>query len=322
MSGGYQTQVYNQPAIGVAGDLANANPRASYDAGPGGLIADTTGITVGNFAWVIPPTDPNGTNQIATQTRGYGNVAGICENATQALNTTFLSDAGLIIPQGLPVALFTQGDFLVTNAGTTECQVGQRAYATFGTGAVTFAAAGAPTTAAVATSSSIAAETFSVTASIAGDVMTVSAVGSGTVYAGSTISGTGVATGTMIAAQLTGTAGGVGTYSMTVSQQKAVASETISGTYGLMTIGTLTSTPVFAVGQTLVVSGAVVANTVITANVTGTGGTGGTMVVNNNTVVSSQTISTVSNVETKWYAASAAGAGGIVKITSWVGSQG
>jgi hypothetical protein len=56
--------------------------------------------------------------------------------------------------------------------------------------------------------------------------------------------------------------------------------------------------------------------------VTGSGGTGGTMVVNNNTVVSSTTISSVSNTETKWYAASAGGPGQLVKITSWVGSQG
>jgi hypothetical protein len=249
-------------------------------------------------------------------------VAGICENATQGLNTVFLSDGSLVIPQGLPVALYTQGDFIVINAGTTEAEVGQKAYATLGTGAVTFGAAGAPTTAASATGSSIAAETFSVTGSIAEDVLTVTAVGTGTVYPGATITGTGIAGSTQIAAQLGGTTGGIGTYSLTVSQQKAVASETISGTYGLLTIGTLTTTPTFGVGQVLTVSGAVVANTVVTANVTGTGGTGGTMVVNNNTVVSSQTIATAANTETKWYAASAGGPGAAIKITSWVGTQG
>lgn len=327
MSGGYQTQVYNQPAIGVAGDLATANPRTSFDAGPGGLVADSTGITLGNFAWVVPPTDPNGTSQIATQTRGSGNVAGICENATQGLNTVFLSDGSLVIPQGLPVALFNNGDFIVTNSGTTECQVGQKAYATLGTGAVTFAAAGSPTAAASATGSTITPETSSVTGSINGDILTVTAVGSGTFYPGTTISGTGIATGTQVASQITpllaGEAlNGVGRYYLTVSQQKIIASETISGTYGLLTIGTLTTTPVFAVGQTLTVSGSVVAGTVITANVTGTGGSSGTMVVNNNTNVGSQTIATSANVETKWYAASAGGPGAAIKITSWQGTQG
>jgi len=322
MSGGWQQQIYNQPAQGVAGDRASQNPMATYDAGPGGLVADTAGVAVGYFAWAIAPTDPNGTNQIATQARGSGNTAGLVYNDTQALNTVFLSDATLVIPAGLPVALANQGDFWVINNGTTEAQVGQKAYATFGTGAVSFAATATPTTGASATGSSIAAETFSVTGSIAEDILTVSAVGSGTVYPGATISGTNITTGTQIASQLTGTTGGVGTYLLSVSQQKNVVSETISGTYGLLTIGTLTTTPVFTVGQTLNATGSVVAGTVITANVTGSGGSGGTMVVSNNTVVSSQTISTASNVETKFVAASAGQPGALIKITSWVGSQG
>ena len=317
-----QVQIFNQPAQAVQGDRASQNPIATYDAGPGGLVADASGVTVGNFCWVTPPTDPNGTGQFATQANGAGNVAGFLYNDLQALDTVFLSDAGLIIPQGLPVALATQGVFWVVNMGTTEAQVGQKAYASLGTGAVSFAATGAPTQAASATGSSIAAETFSVTASIASDVMTVTAVGSGTVYPGSTISGTGVAAGTMVSSQITPllageTAGGVGRYLLSVSQQKAIASETISGTYGLLTIGTLTTTPVFAVGQTLTVSGSVVAGTVITANVTGAGGSGGTMVVSNNTVVSSTAISVAaSNVETKWFATTSALAGELVKISA------
>lgn len=321
-NGGFQVQIFNQPAQGIAGDRASQNPIATYDAGPGGLVADTAGVAVGYFAWAIAPTDPNGSNQIATQARGSGNVSGLIYNDTQALNTVFLSDATLVIPAGLPVALANQGDFWVINNGTTEAQVGQKAYATFGTGAASFAATGSPTTGASASGSSIAAETFSVTGSIAEDILTVTAVASGTVYPGATISGTNVTTGTQIASQLTGTPGGVGTYLLSISQQRAVVSETISGTYGLLTIGTLTTTPVFQVGQTLNVTGSVVSGTIITANVTGTGGSGGTMVVTNNTPVSSQVISTASNVETKWVAASAGQPGQLVKMTSWVGSQG
>lgn len=321
MPGGFQTQVYNQPAQATAGDRASQNPVATYDAGPGGLVADASGVSCGLFCWVTPPTDPNGTAQLATQAKGSGNVAGFLYNVTQGLNTIFLSDGSMVVPAGLPVALATQGDFWVINNGTTEAVVGQKAYANFGTGAVSFAASGAPTTAATATGSSIAASTFSVTASIQGDIMTVTAVGSGTVVAGATISGTGV-TGCQIASQLTGTAGGVGTYALSVSQQKAVASETISGTYGTLTIGTMTVGTQFNVGQTLLVGGAVVAGTVITQLLTGTGNAGSTFAVSNNTVVSSQSISALGNVETKWYAASSAQVGGLVKMTSWVGSQG
>ena len=128
----------------------------------------------------------------------------------------------------------------------------------------------------------------------------------------STISGTGIATGTQVVSQLTGTANGVGTYLLSVGNQ-TVASTTVSGTYGTLTIGTATGT--FAVGDQLTGTG-VVAGTQITANITGTGGSSGTMVVNNNTVVNSTTITASTAIETKWYAMSTAAVGGLVKISS------
>lgn len=60
------------------------------------------------------------------------------------------------------------------------------------------------------------------TAAIAGTVMTVSAVSAGYLRAGDTVAGSGVTVGTLILAQLTGTPGGVGTY--TVSREQTVAS--------------------------------------------------------------------------------------------------
>jgi hypothetical protein len=315
-----QTQIFNQPAQAVAGDRASQNPMATYDAGPGGLVAGTAGVTVGYFAWVAPPTDPNGTNQIANNT-GSGNAAGLVYNDLQALDTVFLSDATMLIPQGLPVALAVQGDFWVINNGTTEARVGDKAYANYSTGAVSFTGAGSPTAAASATGSTITAQTNQFTGSIAGDVLTVTAVASGTLYAGTTISGTGIVSGTMISSQLTGAAGGTGTYLLSISQQKTVASEVINGTYGLLTVGTLVGTTLFAVGQTMTGTG-VAANTSITQLITGTGGTGSTFAVSNNTAVSSSTMGTNSTVETKWYAASAGQPGALVKITSWVGTQG
>lgn len=316
MPGGFQTQIYNQPAQATPGDRASQNPIATFDAGPGGLVADVSGVIVGNFCWVTPPTDPNGQNSFATQARGAGPVAGFLYNMTQGLNTVFLSDAGLGIPQGLPVGLATQGDFWCINNGTTEAVVGQKAYAAFGTGAVSFAATGSPTTASTATGSSIAASTFSVTASIQNDIMTVSAVGSGTIVNGATISGTNVFTGTQIASQLSGTTGGAGVYLLSIDQRRSIASETISGTYGTFTVGTMTVGTGFSIGQVL--SGtSVVAGTTVTQLLTGTGGNGSTFAVNNNTVVSSTAISGTGNVETKWFAASAGQPGALMKITSW-----
>lgn len=66
----------------------------------------------------------------------------------------------------------------------------------------------------------------SFTASISGTTMTVTAVGSGTVDVGEVIGGTGVTAGTSVLAQLTGTPGGIGTY--TVSASQTVASTTIT----------------------------------------------------------------------------------------------
>lgn len=322
MPGGFQTQVYNQPAQAVAGDRASQNPIATYDAGPNGLIADSFGVNVGAFCWVTPPTDPNGTGLRASQVNGLGNVAGFLYNFTQGLNTVFLSDGTMSIPAGLPVGLAVQGDFWVVNSGSTEAVVGQKAYANFGTGLATFAAAGAPTVASAASGSSVAASTFSVTASIQNDIMTVTAVSSGTIVNGATISGTGITGSPQIASQISGTPGGIGIYALTVSQQKSVASQTVSGTYGTMTVGAMTTGTAFAVGQTLQATGAVVAGTQITQLLTGSGGNGSTFAVNNNTVVASQVINAFGNVETKWYAASAGQPGQLVKITSWVGAQG
>jgi hypothetical protein len=118
----------------------------------------------------------------------------------------------------------------------------------------------------------IAPGTSSVTAAIAGTTMTVSAQSAGSLFPGQVISGTGVTVGTTIVAQLTGTAGGTGTYQVSVSQ--TVASTTIAATSsnGLMTVSALAS-GALAIGQT-VLGSTTLANTTITQFLTGVGGTG------------------------------------------------
>lgn len=315
MTNGFQTQVYNQPAAGVPGNRASFNLIQSYDAGPGGLVAGSALFT-GRFAWVTPPLDPNGTPSIAN-CFGSGAPAGFVMNNQQGLNSTYLSWAGQQVGPGFQCALMISGDFWVQNDGATEALYGQKAYADVLTGKISFAAAGASAQSVTATGSSIAASTLSVTGSIADNVLTVSAVGSGVVVAGATLSGTGVATGTKVLSQLSGTAGGVGTYRVNIPEQ-TVASTTISGTYGTMTVGTVTVGTAFSVGQAITntTSGNVVAGTTITQLLTGTGGAGSTFAVDNNTVVSSQSISAISAVETKFYARSTGLPGEIVKISS------
>lgn len=318
-TGGFQTAVYDQPAAAVAGDRASQNPLFSYDVGPGGLIAGES-LFVGRFAWVTPPLDPNGTPSIANSF-GAGAPDGFLMRAQQALQPQYLAHAGMQVQVGFECALQIAGDFWVVNDGTGPAHYGHKAYADVSTGKVSFAASGAPGTGATSTGSSIAASTFSVTGAIAGDVLTVSAVGSGTVVAGASISGSSVVSGSKVVEQLSGTPGGVGTYRVNYTDQ-TVASTTISGTYGTMTVGTLTSTTPFMVGQQLKASGSVVAGTRVTQILTGAGGSGSTLVVDNNTVVGSQAIDSLSSVETKFICRSAGLPGQLVKISSTTNAGG
>lgn len=310
MPGGFQTLGYTQPAIAVAGDLASNNPVFTYNAGPGALVAGAAGVVIGRFAWVAPPQDPNGTNGIVNSF-GFGPVAGFVRREQQGSNSTFLSASGMSMLKGTMVTLYTGGDFWVVNDGTTQALPGQKAYADFSTGKVSFAAPASPAQSASVTAS-IAASTGSFTGSISDDVLTITAVGSGVAVVGGLLSGTGVATGTRITSQITGTAGGVGTYEVNIPEQ-TVASTTISETYGTMTV-TAVGSGALEVGGVLAGSG-VTAGTYITALGTGAGGTG-TYVVSENAVVSSTTITSVGDVETKWVAFSSGLPGELVRISS------
>lgn len=70
----------------------------------------------------------------------------------------------------------------------------------------------------------------SFTASIATSVLTVTAVASGTISAGQTVLGTGVDAGLYITGQLTGTAGGIGTYSLSGTDTVSSEAMTTEGT--------------------------------------------------------------------------------------------
>ena len=141
-----------------------------------------------------------------------------------------------------------------------------------------------PTEASV--TAAIAPATASFSASIADDIMTVTSLTSGTIYPGAVLSGTGVTSGLQVADQLTGTTGGVGTYSVSISQNLP-NSTTITASYGLMTVSAVASGTV-SVGQTATGTG-VTAGTIVTAYGTGTGLTG-TYVVQYTQTVTSETI--------------------------------
>jgi len=288
----FQTQVNVQPAPAQAGDFASANPRASVLAGPGSLVAGAAGVFVGRFAWAAS----NGLSNINTgeadaynsvNSFGAGLPSGFVHREQQALITAFLSSNSYLVPQGYPLTLHSAGDFWVLNDGTAAATAGMKAYANNSNGKVSFAATGTPTAGASATAATLAKivsattgatlpTTNTCTASIAGTTMTVSALGAATmaVGPGQVLTGTGVAAGTTVVAQLTGTTGSTGTYSVNISQTVASTTVTMSG--GTMILTGANTSGVFAVGQTLAVasSGSLTAGTKITSVLTGTGGAG------------------------------------------------
>lgn len=126
------------------------------------------------------------------------------------------------------------------------------------------------------------------TGTISGNILTVAGVVTGGFVVGGLLTGTGVTAGTTILNQLTGAQGLAGTY--TVSAVQTVASTTITQTYGLMTVATMSS-GILAVGQ-VISGGTTTAGTTITAQVSGTSGGAGTYVTSGGSqTVSATTIS-------------------------------
>jgi hypothetical protein len=309
----FQTQVYPTLAPGVAGDFASHNPRYMVDAGPGGLVSGAAGLTVGTFGWMQASfIDPDNTPTIVNNF-GYGTPDGFIGRFWQGLNTTYLSSNSMFIPGGFMTTLFQGGDFWAVNSGSAQATIGMNAYADLATGKISFATGKSAAATVTAASSTIAASTFSVTGSVQGNVMTVTVVGSGTVVAGATISGTGVATGTQVVSQLSGTAGGVGTYALSIAEQTA-ASTTISGTYGTLTLGG-TASGALPIGALITGSGISV-TTYVRQLLTGSAGaTSSTYSLDVNTAQASPTTFTfTTNVATNWIARSSGLTTEIVKI--------
>jgi len=159
------------------------------------------------------------------------------------------------------------------------------------------------------TTSSIAAATaLAATGSISGNVLTLTAVSAGVATPGMIITGTNVATGSQIVAQLSGTAGGVGTYALNIGEQ-TIASEAIAGTNGVLTIGGGGPPTIGSVitGGTASTS----PPTIVWSQLTAT-----TWVVSPSQTVASATLAASTNIESKWIAESAGAAGELIKITS------
>lgn len=134
----FPTSVNVNPAIGLPGDFASANPRHSVLAPPGGFSAGTGGLTIGLACWADAST-----GQILSNT-GTGLPTGILHRNMQALITTYLGTYGYVVPAGFAIGeLFDNADFIVKNFGASAVAVGMKAFANNTNGTFSFAAAGA-----------------------------------------------------------------------------------------------------------------------------------------------------------------------------------
>lgn len=314
MSGGIQTSVTVQPAPGVVGDFATANPRFSQLAGPGAIVAGPNGLVIGKFAWLSYSQIDGDGAPAAANNFGSGPVAGFVGRAQQGLITTYLSPAGMTIPAGFQATLFSGGDFWALNTGASAARPGMKAYANFLTGEVTFAAAGASTTTSAATTAIAAGTAATGTGSIQNNVLTISGV-SNTIYPGAVVTGSGVASGTTIVSQIDGTPGGAGTYATNIPSQ-SVASTAITVTPYVMTVSGSVTGPAITTGAVIQTAGGTPTGTVVGAAVTA-GITGTTFVVSTGGgTVTSGTVVLALNVETSWHAASFGAQNEIVKISN------
>ena len=139
---------------------------------------------------------------------------------------------------------------------------------------------------AATTASSITPETTSFTGSINGGTLTVTSITSGSIERGGLVSGP-KDSADQIERQMSGTPGGVGTYGLFAGAGHDVSSEAMTETYGMLTVGSVTSGNV-ALGE-LVTGAGVALNTLIITNLSGSGA-GSTWVVDNSQTVAAENL--------------------------------
>lgn len=223
---GFQGVVLNQPAPAEAGDFYGVNPRAVVLAGAGQYTAPASGLTVGNFCWA------NADTGAVYQDYQPGLQLGFLHRENNAVIVNFLAPATMMVPQGAPITLFSDGTFWAKFAGGAT--PGQLVYADAGTGAPIAGGATPPSTGAFTADAGFtgtAAMGASFTGVIASNVLTASAV-TGYLTAGDLVTGAGVAS-VVLGAQLSGTPGGAGTYTLVNAN---VGSEAMTSVSNLLNV--------------------------------------------------------------------------------------
>jgi hypothetical protein len=255
----FQTHINNQPAPGEAGDFYGVNPRASMIGGPGMYNAPEGGLVVGRFAWVDPATGQ------VSQVEIPGGQLGILHRENNAVLVEFLAEAVYSVNEGLPVALFDQGDFwALFAAGATP---GQRVWADPSDGSAIAGDATAPVLdsfTADAGFGGTARQGGDFTIAVTANVATISAL-TGWVEAGDSVTSASLGTVTL-GARLTGSPGGTGTFTQVHAD---FVGEAGTAANNHMTV-TVVAQGAVEVGSVTNLTG----NPTVTALGTGTGGVG------------------------------------------------
>lgn len=235
----FQTFVNREPAPAVEGDFASSNPRASVlQLVPGGnKVAPGQSVRVGYFAWA----GQDGLVYSSAAAAGAGAIVGFVgrqANTPSVVITAFLGESRMTLEAGMPCTLFEAGEFYASLPGVAA---NAAIYATAATGAPT-TTAGGNTATKFKTLSAVPADAVTDAATtIAADtgIMTVAVVASGVIEIGQRVTGAGVPDDTFIVRQLTGVAGGAGTYQTNSLNRDAVAAFTATMTQG--TLGKISS---------------------------------------------------------------------------------
>jgi len=231
---GFQTTINDYQAPGVPGDFASLNPFSSVLAGNNALVAPAGGLIVGNFFWVGPA------GQTSQSFVAGWQIAFLGRNM-QALITQFLEEATMVVPQGFMVTGFNGGDFFANfPAGAA---VGDYVFADPNEGTPVANTTNSAPTLGTATASA----GFSGTATLVNGSPTinVTAVTHGIISVGDLIAdsttGANIPAGTTIIAQVDGTAGGIGHYTMSANAGGAGVGDTVTTTSSNMLVTAVAS---------------------------------------------------------------------------------
>lgn len=234
---GFQKVVYAQPALGVEGDWAGNNPRASLPPVVAGAykVAPGQTVRVGYFAWA----GLDGLVYSSAAGAAAVGVAGVGfvqrgSNEPSALITAFLGESIMTLQAGLPVTLITAGD--VYGNFPLGAAANVAVYATAATGAPTTTAGGNTATTFKTGSVARAPAVTDAATTIAVDtgVMTVAALAGGSplIQVGDRVTGGTVPAFTFIERQISGVAGGAGVYQTSLRLNNAVAAFTATMVQG------------------------------------------------------------------------------------------